>query len=390
MNYKTLNEHLMAYHNRAGVGPVVVFINSLGSDQSIWDKVISASGSQAAALTYDLRGQGASEVTEGPYSIDMLADDLIALLDHLTLTQVILCGVSIGGMIAQAVCAKRPDLVRGAVLSNTAAQIGDSERWNTRIADVQSKGMAGIVDSILEAWFSADFQSRNQDEIAGHKRMLLRNDQNGYANTCAALRDADLTEKTRMIAVPCICISGGQDQSVPASLVQNLADLIAGSRVEHIADAGHLPCLDSATQVAGVVQALIDETGPQLDREAAGMAVRRSVLGDAHVDRAEANKTDFDQAFQSLITEGAWGTVWASDAISRRERSMITLALLAALGNFDEIPMHIRATSRTGASEADVQQAFQHVAIYAGVPRANQALKLAKQTYIEMKAEKDD
>lgn len=123
------------------------------------------------------------------------------------------------------------------------------------------------------------------------------------------------------------------------------------------------------------------------DRKAAGMAVRRKVLGDAHVDRAEAAKTDLDTPFQDLITEGAWGTVWASDGISLRERSMLTLALLAATGNFEEIPMHIRATARTGASQQDVIEAFQHVAIYAGVPRANHALKLAKATFAEMDAE---
>ena len=118
-----------------------------------------------------------------------------------------------------------------------------------------------------------------------------------------------------------------------------------------------------------------------------GMTVRRQVLGDAHVDRAEAGTTDLDRPFQDLITASAWGTVWASDAISRRERSMLTLALLAATGNFDEIPMHIRATARTGASRRDVAEVFQHVAIYAGVPCANHALKLAKQTYAEMQSE---
>lgn len=118
-----------------------------------------------------------------------------------------------------------------------------------------------------------------------------------------------------------------------------------------------------------------------------GMAVRRRVLGDAHVDRAEAAKTDLDVPFQTLITEGAWGTVWASDKITPRERSMLTLALLAALGNFDEIPMHIRATARTGATKSDVLETFQHVAIYAGVPRANHALKLAKATYAEMEGD---
>ena len=115
-----------------------------------------------------------------------------------------------------------------------------------------------------------------------------------------------------------------------------------------------------------------------------GMITRRAVLGDAHVDRAEANKSAFDAPFQSMITEGAWGTLWSDDSIAHRERSMLTLALLAATGNFEEIPMHIRATANTGASPQDVLQAFMHVAVYAGVPKANHAIKLAKQTYAEM------
>ncbi len=125
------------------------------------------------------------------------------------------------------------------------------------------------------------------------------------------------------------------------------------------------------------------------DRFQKGMKTRRAILGDAHVDRAEARKTALDIPFQTLITEGAWGTVWGSDAITARERSMLTLALLAALGNFDEIAMHIRATARTGTSKQDVIEAFQHVAVYAGVPRANHALKIAKATYAEMEATDD-
>ena len=115
-----------------------------------------------------------------------------------------------------------------------------------------------------------------------------------------------------------------------------------------------------------------------------GMAVRREVLGAAHVDRAEAGKTAFDEPFQSLITEGAWGTLWADETISRRDRSLLTLSLLAAMGNFEEIPMHIRATQNTGAKPDEVMQAFMHVAVYAGVPKANHAIKLAKETYKEL------
>ncbi|TYB87703.1 4-carboxymuconolactone decarboxylase [Oceaniovalibus sp. ACAM 378] len=120
------------------------------------------------------------------------------------------------------------------------------------------------------------------------------------------------------------------------------------------------------------------------ERYEAGMAVRRAVLGDAHVDRAEAAKTPFDAPFQQLITEGAWGTVWADDTISHRDRSLLTLALLAATGNFDEIPMHIRASQNTGATPDEILQAFLHVAVYAGVPKANHAIKLAKETFRDM------
>ena len=119
------------------------------------------------------------------------------------------------------------------------------------------------------------------------------------------------------------------------------------------------------------------------------MAVRRGVLGDAHVDRAERDRTAFDGPFQDLIAEGAWGTVWANDAITPRERSMLTLALLAALGNVEEMPMHLRACARTGASRADVAEAFMHVAVYAGVPRANRAFAIAKDVFAELDRDDD-
>lgn len=123
------------------------------------------------------------------------------------------------------------------------------------------------------------------------------------------------------------------------------------------------------------------------DRFETGMKTRRAVLGDAHVDRAQSSLSDYDAPFQTMITEGAWGTLWSDPAIPGRERSMLTLALLAAMGNFDEIPMHIRASQNTGATPQDVMQAFLHVAVYAGVPKANHAIKLAKQTYGELGVE---
>ncbi len=124
-----------------------------------------------------------------------------------------------------------------------------------------------------------------------------------------------------------------------------------------------------------------------MSRKDIGMKTRRGVLGNAHVDRAVANTTPFDAPFQDFITEGAWGTVWAGKHLTPRERSMITIALLAALGHHDEVAMHVRATANTGATMEDVREALMHVAVYAGVPAANVAFKIAKQTYAAMAAE---
>ncbi len=122
------------------------------------------------------------------------------------------------------------------------------------------------------------------------------------------------------------------------------------------------------------------------ERYKAGMAVRREVLGDAHVDRASAGTTEFDADFQAFITEGAWGSVWSRPNLTRRERSIVTIALLAALGHDEEVAMHVRATRNTGATREDIREALLHVAVYAGVPAANHAFKIVKKTYADMEA----
>ncbi len=115
-----------------------------------------------------------------------------------------------------------------------------------------------------------------------------------------------------------------------------------------------------------------------------GMSIRRAVLGDAHVDRAEANKSEFDADFQQMITEFAWGTVWSDAEISRETRHLLTIAILAALGKEAELAMHIRATQNTGVTSAQVKQLFHQVAVYAGIPAANTAFAVAKKVYAEM------
>ena len=381
MQAATLNGQLIAYRHRQRGGPTIVFANSLGSDQSVWDGVIDQLGRGFSTLTYDLRGHGQSGLSRSDYTVVELADDLIALLETLGLTDIILCGMSVGGMVAQSLAARRPDLLSKAIFCNTAAKVGDTERWNTRISAVEAQGMESIADTVLQSWFAQSYAAKHPNAIAAHRNMLCRTPATGYAATCRALRDSDLSDDSSSISVPALCIGGSADQSVPVEQVTSLAASIKDARLEIIDKVGHLPALESPAQLAQLIELFCTSDSPRFDT---GMAVRRSVLGSAHVDKAEANKTTFDAAFQNLITESAWGTVWASHGISQRERSMLTLALLAAMGNFDEIPMHVRATARTGASARDIQEAFQHVAVYAGVPRANRALKIAHQTLTEM------
>lgn len=128
---------------------------------------------------------------------------------------------------------------------------------------------------------------------------------------------------------------------------------------------------------------------PKSDRYKKGMATRRKVLGSAYVKASEANKTDFNEAFLDLITESAWGHVWSRPNWTRRERSMVTLALLAGLGHHDEFVLHLKATANTGATADDIREALLHVAIYAGVPAANTAMKIAKKTLDDMAAGKE-
>lgn len=136
------------------------------------------------------------------------------------------------------------------------------------------------------------------------------------------------------------------------------------------------------------MEKLMSDTPLASERYRQGMATRRAVLGDSHVDRAEAASTAFDKPFQDLITEAAWGHVWSRPGLTKRERSIVTIALLAALGQDDEVAMHVRATANTGASRDDICEALLHVAIYAGVPAANHAIKIAKQVFEQMDAEK--
>ena len=377
MEVMQIDDTHIAFRHRQGLTRTIMFANSLGSDQSIWDAVIAALPTGYGILTYDLRGHGYSSGAAN--RIETLANDAERLIDGLALEEVIFCGISIGGLIGQILASKRADVIRAAVLCNTAPQIGVKEKWSHRINAIETQGMAAMAPEISRAWFGPDY-SKNSAHLALHQAMLTRTDKRGYGAACAAIRDADLTAIAHTISVPTLCLAGRHDNLVPIAQVEGLAKLIPKAHFQIIEGSGHMPSLEAPQALA---DAIVTFDPPQQDETTAGMAMRRKLLGANHLARVEAESTKLDTAFQSLITTGAWGSVWANPDISARERSMLTLALLAATGNFEEIPMHIRACARTGTTLRDIAQVFQHVAIYAGVPKANYALKLAKQTLAE-------
>jgi 3-oxoadipate enol-lactonase len=242
-------------------GPVLVFVNSLGSDLRIWQEVAPAFAERFRVILYDKRGHGLSDAPSAPYTMDEHTDDLLALLDHLGVEKASLVGLSVGGMIAQRMAVRAPERVQSITLCCTAAKIGTPELWADRIGAVETGGIEPIADAVLQRWFTPLFHETRADDLAGWRNMLVRTPAHGYAGTCAAIRDADLRPDAGRIAVPTLCVAGDQDGSTPADLVKGTADLIPGARFALIPGAGHIPCVEKPAELSGLITQHLKEAG---------------------------------------------------------------------------------------------------------------------------------
>lgn len=242
-------------------GAALVFSNSLGSDLRIWDETVSHLPPDLRVVRYDQRGHGLSTAPVLPYTIEELADDLARLLDQLGVAQAVVCGLSVGGMIAQSIAAARPDLVKGLILCDTAHKIGTRESWQARIDQVSEIGLEPLGDEIVDRWVTPGFIDGHAAEYLGWQNMLLRTRREGYISTCAALRDADLISQTRELRVPTLCLCGSQDQGTTPELMGELTSLIPGARLEIIDHASHLPCLEQPEVMARHISKFIEEKG---------------------------------------------------------------------------------------------------------------------------------
>ena len=200
--------------------PVLVLSNSLGTDLHMWDQQIPAFAEHLRVLRFDTRGHGRSLVTPGPYSIEQLGHDVLALLDALHIERAHFCGLSMGGLIGQWLGINAGERLRKLVVCNTAAKIGDPSVWNPRIETVLRDGPAAMValrDASIARWFTADFAEANPQQAKRITDMLAATSPQGYAANCAAVRDADFREQLSSIKVPTLVISGTEDAVTPPS-----------------------------------------------------------------------------------------------------------------------------------------------------------------------------
>jgi len=234
-----------------------VFVNSLGTDLRIWDHVVADYAGEFRILRYDLRGHGLSDAPPAPYSIDDHVGDLAALLDAQEIHGAIIVGLSVGGMIAQALAAERPDLVRLLVLCDTAHKIGTPEMWNARIEAVRTGGLTSIAEPVIERWLSIEFRHEYPAETTGYRNMLIRTPAEGYLGTCATLRDTDLTSTASQVTQPTLCLVGEEDRATPPALVESLSALIPNAAFKTIPNAGHLPCIEQPKSLSLRIESFV-------------------------------------------------------------------------------------------------------------------------------------
>lgn len=239
--------------------PTLVFSNSLATDFRIWRDCIVQLVGECSMVMYDKRGHGLSDIGTTPYKLDDHVNDLAALLDHLGISEAVICGLSVGGLIAQGLNFLRPDLVRAMILCDTGAKIGNDDMWNERMQIVREQGMEGLLEANMQRWFTPDFHENRADELAGISNMFLRMPVEGVIATMTALRDADLRAAAPQTKVPTICIVGDQDGSTPPSLVLELAKLIPEARYEVIRGAGHIPCVEQPEVLVEIFRAFFKD-----------------------------------------------------------------------------------------------------------------------------------
>jgi 3-oxoadipate enol-lactonase len=248
------------HYEQSGVqgAPALLLSNSLGTTMDMWEPQLEAFRQKYTLIRYDMRGHGKSSVPAGPYTIEQLGGDVIALIEALNLSQVAYCGLSIGGLIGQWLAVNEPEHFCAFIFANTAAKIGNAEGWSQRIATVEQGGLAAIADGGLQRWFTAAFREKNPRTAARMRTMLVSCNPSGYVSACAALRDTDLRDAIGAIDAP-VCILAGQHDAVTTiEHAHFMQQQIAGSYVVEL-PASHISNVEAPAEFKTAVLDFLEQ-----------------------------------------------------------------------------------------------------------------------------------
>ena len=353
--------------------PPLLLGPSLGTSYALWDKVAPELSITHRVVRWDLPGHGGSAAgLIGPgATVADLAGLVLGLADSLGIERFAYAGVSLGGAVGLHLAVHHPERVSSLAVICSSAHFNGSKPWKERAELVRREGLAGPAESANARWFTAGFTVPRL--VDDHRDA----DPDAYAACCDALAAFDLRDRLAEISLPTLLVAGRDDPATPPAHLREIADAVPGAALVEIPGASHLAPAQCPEAVLTALRAHLD--GP----DGRGMEVRREVLGDAHVDRAQARQSPFTARFQDFISRYAWGEIWTDPTLTRRERSMITLTALVAHGHYDELAMHVRAARRNGLTPEEIGAVLLQSAVYCGVPAANSAFATAQRVLAE-------
>ncbi|WP_076068270.1 3-oxoadipate enol-lactonase [Sphingomonas montana] len=357
--------------------PALVLLNSIGTDMALWDACVPHLLPAFRLLRIDTRGHGASDAPAGDYTLAMLADDVVAVMDAAGIDRAAVAGVSLGGMIAMQLALDHAERVSALVPICTSATM-DRAAWEDRIATVRAGGTAAIADLAMGRFLSPAFTAAQPAVADGVRRGLIAMADDGYAGAGAAIRDMALIDRLADVTQPTLVVAGDRDTSTPfTGHGERIAEAVPGAEVVYL-DAAHLAPIEAPARLADAMRRFLccDATADAAAETLfdAGLVNRRRVLGDAWVDKSLAGRTPFNAEFQAMITRIAWGEIWGRPGLDEATRRLLVVAITASLGRWEEFALHVRAgLTRGGFTRDALKEVLMQTAIYAGVPAANTA-----------------
>lgn len=377
----TLLDHL---EEGPASAPPLLLGPSLGTSHALWDAVAPELSITHHVVRWDLPGHGGSvpDLVGPDATVGDLAALVLTLADALGIGRFAYAGVSLGGAVGLHLAVHHPERLTSLAVICSSAHFGGGAPWRERAERVRREGMEWLLESADARWFTPGFT------VPRLIQDLREADPGAYAACCDALAAFDLRDRLADIAVPTLLVAGRQDPATPPAHLREIADAVPGAALVELPGASHLAPAQCPQDVLTALRTQLNGA------PASGMAARREVLGEAHVDRAQARQTPFTARFQDFVSRYAWGEIWTDPTLSRRERSMITLTALVAHGHYDELALHVRAARRNGLTPEEIGAVLLQTSVYCGVPGANSAFATAQRVLAEEekdgKTEKDE